>query len=137
MNVLLTLAAVHLVCMLVPGPNVLAVSQTAVTRSRPAAIAAAMGVPTAALIWAATAQAGLAQLLSSITSLNVVLRTAGATILIVLGTRLITKPNAATPEIPADRDRLGRFCARGHPRQPLQPQVSRLLHKRLHRACPR
>jgi threonine efflux protein len=57
MSVLLTLAAVHLVGMVVPGPNVLAVSQTAVARSRPAAFAVAFGVATAALIWAATAAA--------------------------------------------------------------------------------
>jgi threonine efflux protein len=74
MPVLLTLAAVHFVGMLVPGPNVVAVSHTAVARSRPAAIAVALGVVTAASIWAATAQAGLALLLSSVGGLNQLLK---------------------------------------------------------------
>jgi threonine efflux protein len=113
MNVLLTLAVVHLVGMLVPGPNVLAVSQTAVASSRRAAIAVAMGVATAALIWAATAQAGLAVLLSSIPGLETLVRVAGATILIVLGARLIAKPNDATPDTPDTHGRLGRFYVRG------------------------
>ena len=93
MDVLLTLAAVHLVGMLIPGPNVLAVSQTAVARTRPAAIAVALGVATAALIWATTAQAGLALLLASIAGLDMLLRADGATILIVLGARLIANLN--------------------------------------------
>jgi threonine efflux protein len=113
MDVLLTIAAVHLIGMVVPGPNVLAVSRTAIARSRPAAVAVAMGVATAALIWAATAAAGLALVLSSIDGLNMLLRTAGATILIVLGARLIANPEAATPETPDHRGRLGHFYVRG------------------------
>jgi threonine efflux protein len=113
MEVLLTLAAVHLIGMVVPGPNVIAVSQTAVARSRRAAIAVALGVATAALIWATTAQAGLALVLASIDGFNMLLRTAGAAILIVLGVRLIGNQKGATPEIPDDRRRLGRSYVKG------------------------
>ena len=113
MSVLLTLAAVHLVGMVVPGPNVLAVSQTAVARSRPAAVAVASGVATAALIWAATASAGLALLLSSIDGFSILVRIAGATILVVLGARLIANPEPATLERADDAERLGRFYVKG------------------------
>jgi threonine efflux protein len=113
MDVLPTLAAVHLVGMVVPGPNVLAVSQTAVARSRPAAIAVAMGVATAALIWATTAQAGLALLLWSIDGVNMLLRRAGGAFLIVLGARLIADPKAATPQAPGGHRRLAHFYVRG------------------------
>jgi threonine/homoserine/homoserine lactone efflux protein len=49
-----------------------------------------MGVATAALIWAATAAAGLALLLASIGGLDVLLRVTGATVLIVFGARLLS-----------------------------------------------
>jgi threonine/homoserine/homoserine lactone efflux protein len=113
MGVLLTLAAVHLVGMAVPGPNVLAVSQTAVARSRSAAIAVAVGVATAALIWATSAQAGLALLISAVGGLDILLRGVGATILIVLGLRLITGSRATSHEIDDCPARLGRCYARG------------------------
>jgi threonine/homoserine/homoserine lactone efflux protein len=113
MNVLLTLAAVHLVGMAVPGPNVVAVSQTAVASSRRAAIAVATGVATAALMWATTAQAGLAALLWSIDGVNVLLRTVGAALLIVLGARLIANPKPAAREAPDVHESLGHFYVRG------------------------
>jgi threonine efflux protein len=112
-GVLLTIAAVHLAGMAVPGPNVLTVSQTAVARSRPAAVAVALGVATAALIWATTAAAGLALLLSSISGLSVALRIAGATVLIVLGVRLIAETEAAPTETTVQGERLGRYYVKG------------------------
>jgi threonine efflux protein len=113
MDVLLTLAAVHLVAMVVPGPNVLAVSQTAVARSRRAALAVAMGVATAAAVWAATAQGGLALVLARTDGLDLLLQSAGATILIVLGARLIANPEAATVKTASGSRRLGHFYTRG------------------------
>jgi threonine efflux protein len=112
MNVLLTIAAVHLVGMAVPGPNVLTVSQTAVTRSRPAAVAVALGVAAAALIWATTAAAGLALLLS-VGGISVALRIAGAAVLIVFGVRLIAHREAASAETTHQGERLGRFFVKG------------------------
>jgi threonine efflux protein len=113
MSVLLTIAAVHLAGMVVPGPNVLTVSQTAVARSRAAGVAVALGVATAALIWAGTAAAGLALLLSSIGGLGVFLRIAGATVLIVLGVRLIAHPEAVPTQTADQGERLGRFFVKG------------------------
>jgi threonine efflux protein len=113
MNVLLQLAIIHLVGMLVPGPNVLAVSQTALSRSRSAAVAVAFGVASAALIWAATAQAGLAVLLSGVDSVDVILRIAGATVLVFLGLQLLTSTDAATADISGPGGRVGQLYARG------------------------
>lgn len=112
----------------------MAVTQTAVAPSRPAAIAVAIGVATAALIWAAIAQAGLALLLASIAGLNMFLRAAGATILIVLGARLITSGEAGAAEIPDDGS-LGHFYVRGVLVNLSNPN-SRLFHERLPGACP-
>jgi threonine/homoserine/homoserine lactone efflux protein len=81
-----------------------------------------MGVATAALMWAATAQAGLAVLLSSIAGLNSLLRIAGAAVLIALGARLIVHPKSAAPEISDNHGTIGRsllallFC-RNQPRR--------------------
>jgi threonine efflux protein len=113
MSVLLTIAAVHLAGMAVPGPNVLTVSQTAIARSRPAAVAVALGVATAALIWATTAAAGLALLLSSIGGLSVALRIAGATVLLIFGIRLIADRESAPTETTHQGERLGRFFVKG------------------------
>jgi threonine efflux protein len=111
--VLLTIAGVHLVGLLVPGPNVLAVSQTAVARSRPAALAVALGVATAALLWAGTAAAGVALLLSSVHGLGVALRIAGASILIVLGAGLIAGREVGAPDATESRTGLSRFFVKG------------------------
>jgi threonine/homoserine/homoserine lactone efflux protein len=115
MSVLLTIAGVHLVGLVVPGPNVLSVSQAAVARSRPAAVAVALGVATAALIWAATAAAGLALVLSTIGGLGILLRAVGAAVLIVLGVRLIADREAAATagESRVSGGSLGRFFGKG------------------------
>jgi threonine efflux protein len=113
MDALLTIAAVHLVGLVVPGPNVLSVSQTAVARSRSAAVAVAFGVAAAALLWAGTAAAGLALLLTSVHGLGVVLRIAGASVLIVLGARLIAERERGAAEPEGSPGRRGHFFLKG------------------------
>jgi threonine/homoserine/homoserine lactone efflux protein len=72
-----------------------------------------MGVATAALIWAATAAAGLALLLASVHGLDILLRAGGAAVLIVLGARLVARPEVAASHTAANGQRLGRFFVRG------------------------
>jgi threonine efflux protein len=112
-SALLTLAAVHFVGLVVPGPNVLSVSQAAVAGSRPAALAVAFGVATAALIWATGAAAGLALALAAVHGLGIVLRIAGAVVLIVLGVRLVAMRGAVRAETADPREGLGRFFVKG------------------------
>jgi threonine/homoserine/homoserine lactone efflux protein len=82
---LASLAAVHWLAMLSPGPNVLLVAQTAMSRSRAAAIAAALGVAAGAGLLAAAATGGLTLLTDQSTALRQGLQIAGGCYLVYLG----------------------------------------------------
>jgi threonine efflux protein len=84
---LLTIAGVHALGLLVPGPNVVAVTHTALTRSRRAGVAVALGVAIGALVWSSAASFGLAAVLAHATGLETGLRLAGAAFLIWIGVR--------------------------------------------------
>ena len=68
-----------------PGPNVLLVAQTAMSRSRREALATAAGIATGALLLSAAAALGLGLLVESATWVRPVLQLAGAAYLIYLG----------------------------------------------------
>ena len=88
-RVVIVVAGVHFLGLCVPGPNVLAVSQTAVARSCRAGLAVAGGIATAALVWATAAAAGLAIVVGHVAGLGAALRVAGGVVLVVLGSRLL------------------------------------------------
>jgi threonine efflux protein len=111
---LLSLAAVHVVAMASPGPNVLLVTQTAMSRSREAALAVATGIASGALILATIATLGLSLVLEELSWLHVVLRVVGGGYLIFLGVqtwRRAREPVEAAP--PGPRLDLVRNYARG------------------------
>lgn len=82
---LLSLAVVHWIAMASPGPNVLLVAQTAMSRSRREALATAAGIATGAFLLSAAAALGLGLLVESATWVRPVLQLAGAAYLIYLG----------------------------------------------------
>ena len=59
MHTLLTLAVIHVALLVIPGPDVLLVSQTAVARTRRAALLAGLGVSLSIGVWAAFALLGI------------------------------------------------------------------------------
>jgi threonine efflux protein len=63
MNLFLTIAVVHLIALLSPGPDFFYVSQTAISRSRHEAMAGVVGITLGVAIWAALALLGLQLLL--------------------------------------------------------------------------
>ena len=63
MSLFLTVAIVHLIALLSPGPDFFYVSQTAVSRSRHEAMAGVLGITLGVAIWAALALLGLQLLL--------------------------------------------------------------------------
>jgi len=112
---LLTIAGVHALALAIPGPNVIAVSHTALSQSRRAASAVAIGVAAGALIWSSLAAFGLAAALAHASGIATGLRIAGAAYLVVLGVRHIrARPG---PETSADalggRGSTPRLFARG------------------------
>ncbi len=110
---LLSVAAVHWIAMASPGPNVLLVAQTAMSRSRRDALAVAAGVATGALLMSAAAALGLGLLVQSATWIRPLLQLAGAAYLIYLGVqtwRFADRPGKLGDASPAP---LGRQYRRG------------------------
>jgi RhtB (resistance to homoserine/threonine) family protein len=85
---LLTVAAVHWVAMASPGPNVLLVAQTAMSRGRREALAAAAGVASGALLLSGAAALGLGLLVEGAAPLRTAIQLAGAAYLVYLGVQI-------------------------------------------------
>lgn len=88
---LLTLAAIDIVSILSPGPNVILVTQAAAQDLR-RACAIAGGLAVAGALWAVAAIAGLEALFRAMPVLQDVLRIAAAAYLVYLGLRLWRSP---------------------------------------------
>jgi RhtB (resistance to homoserine/threonine) family protein len=85
LSTLASLAAVHWLAMLSPGPNVLVVAQTAMSHSRAAGIAAALGVAAGAGVLATAATVGLRLVTEQSSALRHGLQVAGGCYLVYLG----------------------------------------------------
>jgi threonine efflux protein len=101
---LLSLAAVDILSIASPGPNILLVTQTAVEHGRTRALLAVSGIMAGSMIWAALALTGLTALFEVLPSLQTVLRIVGAAFLIYIGVKLWRKPieQLATPDVAAN-----------------------------------
>ncbi|MCB1390865.1 MAG: LysE family translocator [Rhodobacteraceae bacterium] len=97
----LTLAGMHLLMAMLPGPNTVVVSWLSATRSRRAGLLAVGGVVAATLVWIALALFGVGALLNEAGVLYRALRLAGAGYLLWIGFRMIRAggkpPGAARP----------------------------------------
>lgn len=112
---LASIAALHLLAMASPGPNVLLVIHTAVSRSRRSALAAAVGVATGAAVLAATAVLGLSVVFEQVDWIRTVIQLAGAAYLIFLGAQVFRGAPEPLPE-PVDDAAAGgawRYWRRG------------------------
>lgn len=96
-----SVALIHLLAMISPGPNVLIVIQTAVSRARLAAIAVAVGIATGALVLSAGAALGLGLLIKDVSWLQRALQIAGGAYLLYIGARIAIGARAPMP--PVDR----------------------------------
>jgi threonine/homoserine/homoserine lactone efflux protein len=85
LSALAALFFVHLLVVASPGPAFLAVSRTAISRSRTAGITAAAGLATGALIWAVATMFGLDVLFARAPWLYDAMRLGGAAYLLYLG----------------------------------------------------
>lgn len=98
--IFLTLAAVHYVAIVSPGPNFFVVSQTAAQQGRRAGLGAAAGVCAAVLVWCAAALLGLELVMRQAAWLLRVLQFCGGLYLAYLGIKLLR--HAGTPQRPSD-----------------------------------
>ena len=89
MSSLLTIAVVHLLALISPGPDFLFVSQTAASRSRVQAMAGVCGIALGVAVWAALALLGLHLVMARLGWLQKAIAVAGAFYLIWLGMQLL------------------------------------------------
>ncbi len=84
LRTLLTVAALHTLVLVIPGPDVLLVSQVAVARSRRAALLAGAGVVCGIACWAALALLGIGVLFQNFAFVHGVIRVAGGLYLLYM-----------------------------------------------------
>lgn len=90
----LTVAAVHLVALMSPGPDFFFVSQTAMSRSRKEAMMGAFGITLGVLVWAAVALMGLHLLLQKMAWLQQIITVGGGLYLCWMGWQLLKSARA-------------------------------------------
>lgn len=96
---LVSIAALHLLAMASPGPNVLLVAQTGMTRSRRCALAAAGGVASGGALLAAVAALGLSVVFEQAGWLRLTIQIAGGAYLIALGIQTWRSARDPLPEM--------------------------------------
>ncbi|MBS0971038.1 threonine export protein RhtC [Chimaeribacter arupi] len=100
----LTVALVHLVALISPGPDFFFVSQTAVSRSRREAMMGVIGISLGIVVWAGVALMGLHLLLEKMAWLHQVIMVGGGLYLLWMGWQLLrsarAKQAAPTDEAP-------------------------------------
>lgn len=104
LNILLAVAAIHTVVLVIPGPDVLLVSQTALARTRRAALLAGLGVVLGIACWAALALLGIGLLFQAFPWIHGVVKVAGGAYLLWMGVNLwrsSARPDAQAAPIQA------------------------------------
>lgn len=110
-----TVALIHLLAMISPGPNVLVVTQTAMSAPRRSALAVALGVASGALLLASAAAVGLGLVIERVGPLRGALQVAGGLYLVYLGAttwRSASLP-ARDPGAASEAETRGHYFRRG------------------------
>lgn len=89
LTLFLTVALVHLVALMSPGPDFFFVSQTAVSRSRKEAMMGVMGITLGVMIWAGVALLGLNLILEKMAWLHTIIMVGGGLYLCWMGYQLL------------------------------------------------
>lgn len=104
MRFFITIAIVHLLALMIPGPDFLFVSQTAISRSRRQALFGVTGITLGIALWAALALLGLHWLLQRLAWLQQLIAVAGGLYLVWLGILMLRSAlRAPTERSPAKR----------------------------------
>lgn len=97
----LTVAMVHIVALMSPGPDFFFVSQTAVSRSRKEAMMGVLGITCGVMVWAGIALLGLHLIIEKMAWLHTLIMVGGGLYLCWMGYQML---RSAT-------EKRGRFCA--------------------------
>ncbi|MBU9845298.1 threonine export protein RhtC [Rahnella ecdela] len=90
----LTVAMVHLIALMSPGPDFFFVSQTAASRSRKEAMMGVIGITLGVLVWAAVALMGLHLILQKMAWLHQIITVGGGLYLCWMGWQLLKSARA-------------------------------------------
>ncbi|HCC10016.1 threonine export protein RhtC [Atlantibacter hermannii] len=99
----LTVAAVHLLALISPGPDFFFVSQTAVSRSRKEAMLGVLGITAGVMVWAGVALLGLHIILEKMAWLHNIIMVGGGLYLCWMGYQMLRgalKKSAASTDEP-------------------------------------
>ena len=96
LTLFLTVAGVHLLASMMPGPDFLYVSATSAGKNRKAALASVLGITAGVAIWAFIALTGLTVLLHSIAWLQQVIQICGGAYLCWTGIQMLRKSGKQT-----------------------------------------
>ena len=114
-----TVAAVHLIALMSPGPDFFFVSQTAVSRSRREAMMGVVGISLGVMVWAGVALLGLNLILQKMAWLHQIIMVAGGLYLCWMGWQLLRSARtqnaqpAPTEEVAVELPKAGRSFIRG------------------------
>ncbi|AEX54092.1 L-lysine permease [Rahnella aquatilis CIP 78.65 = ATCC 33071] len=112
----LTVAMVHLIALMSPGPDFFFVSQTAASRSRKEAMMGVIGITLGVLVWAAVALMGLHLILQKMAWLHQIITIGGGLYLCWMGWQLMKSARAKKlngDETPVALPARGRTFMRG------------------------
>ncbi|MEL4016686.1 threonine export protein RhtC [Dryocola clanedunensis] len=100
----LTVAVLHIVALVTPGPDFFFVSQTAVSRSRKEAMMGVLGITGGVMVWSGVALLGLNLILEKMAWLHSIIMVGGGLYLCWMGYQMLRgafKKKVATEEAPA------------------------------------
>ncbi|MGO4746796.1 threonine export protein RhtC [Serratia quinivorans] len=115
----LTVALVHLIALMSPGPDFFFVSQTAASRSRREAMMGVVGISLGIVVWAGVALMGLHLILQKMAWLHQVIMVGGGIYLCWMGWQLLRSArsqnaqSAPSPEVKVALPKPGRSFIRG------------------------
>ncbi|EPU8566305.1 threonine export protein RhtC [Yersinia enterocolitica] len=113
----LTVALVHLVALMSPGPDFFFVSQTAASRSRREAMMGVTGIALGIVVWAGVALMGLNLILQKMAWLHQIIMVGGGLYLCWMGWQLLksarSKRDTSEPEVQVALPARGRTFLRG------------------------
>ncbi|MBW6397381.1 LysE family transporter [Roseomonas sp. HJA6] len=95
---LLTLAGMHILMAMLPGPNTVVVTWLSATTSRGAGLRATAGIVIASLVWVVLSLFGVGTLLLQAGELYAALRLIGAAYLVYVGAKMLRAGMQAPPE---------------------------------------
>ncbi|CAI1117430.1 threonine export protein RhtC [Serratia grimesii] len=115
----LTVALVHMIALMSPGPDFFFVSQTAASRSRREAMMGVMGISLGIVVWAGVALMGLHLILQKMAWLHQIIMVGGGIYLCWMGWQLLRSArsqnaqSAPSPEVNVALPKPGRSFIRG------------------------